>query len=90
MLTNADLKEIESRINEALERSRGEGLSVAVIDLINLQDEVNRLRFDHNRHRELLRDAVILFESKDECSDPSTDAWGWLQAVRTELEGVRA
>ena len=42
------------------------------------------------RLRELLREAVILFESDDECSDPSTDEWGWLQAVRTELEGVRA
>ena len=38
--------------------------------------------------RELLREAVILFESDDECSDPSTAAWGWLQDARTALEST--
>jgi hypothetical protein len=38
--------------------------------------------------RELLRKAVILFECDDECCDPATDAWGWLQNARTVLEGA--
>ena len=38
--------------------------------------------------RELLREAVILFECDDKCSNPATDAWGWLQDARTMLEGV--
>ena len=38
-----------------------------------------------NHLRGLLFSAVTLFECDDECNDPLTDAWVWLQDARTAL-----